>query len=301
MKVVCHIHATDIAGMPHRLHLAMKEEEGWESSRIQLSNTYGMGFPQGDPAACIDWYMAAADVVHFHHAGVYNKFAPDIAKRFPRVKLACTIHGSPDRERPAALTPTPDCLTVVTADLLEQYPDATPIPNFILDDDVQYTGDSKGSGKVVLFQPVAHHLKDSDQCTALCGAMSNFVHKVSMEGKHAHVDNKAQLRHMDKADFVWDHLQGYHGIISVEAMAHGAIPILGVTPKVEGILMETLGVSEIPWANSTQIARSWIANGFKDREWLSDKKQECRSFWEQHWRQANITKLYTAMYDRGLA
>jgi hypothetical protein len=278
----------------------MKEEEGWQSSRIQLSNTYKMGFPPGAPVQCLDWHVKAADIVHLHHAGVYNKIAPDIAKRFPRVKLACTIHGSPDRERPIKLDPTPDYLTVVTADLLEQYPDAKLIPNFILDDDIQYTGALNKSTKIMLFQPVAHHLKDADQCQALAGAMSNFVTKVSMPGKHANVANKDQLAQMDKADFVWDHLQGYHGIISVEAMAHGAIPILGITPKVEHILKQVLGVSEIPWANSTQIARSWIANGFKDREWLSEKKAECRKFWEDHWRQSNIMPIYAEMYSQVL-
>ncbi len=310
MPTVLHIHSHPWAGMPHRMEVALDKRRlnDWSATRIQMRPGVAkeMKFPEGRHSLSDDDMWEAirdADIVHMH--------GTDVCQNLGRYEHALrgtptflTIHGEPDRihvtlKRVRELA---DRVHVVTPDLLEMYPGSKFIPNFVLDGDVAAVPPGRpGSNRVLLYRPIGHKWKNHDKFSEL--AQWCFEHGIVEPtvqlGKPGSVPNHVVLLNMAQHNVVWDHLHGYFGVTTIEAMAMNCVPITTMTGQCVGELARFFGshVKSLPifWEAMDNVKFSLLQMQ-RHPETLEESRRAVHDFWRRHWREELFAKRWADEY-----
>ncbi|MBK7972653.1 MAG: glycosyltransferase family 1 protein [Deltaproteobacteria bacterium] len=198
-----------------------------------------------------------ADVIHFHIlADEELRVGPlrvgDHVR--PSTELIHHHHGHPDFRANPGKYRTKYALTgrrtlVSTPDLLHLLPDATWLPNSVPLDEPLYrplAADREVSPVMVSHSPTRRDLKNTDELLAAAASLR-------ARGVPIRVDLLENLRHVEcldrkrRSDLCFDHLQGYFGMSSLEALAQGVTTIAGVDAWNERAIREFFGCDALPW------------------------------------------------------
>ncbi|WP_029896277.1 glycosyltransferase [Desulfohalovibrio reitneri] len=228
-----------------------------------------------------------ADVLHFHMTADEDQpFGPFLPRDHLRGKAVVHHHhghpdfrGDPDKYRRKYAERNRRNLLVSTPDLLHLLPEARWQPNLVPQDDPRYLpmpGKHPADGSVpdhpvrLTHSPTRKDLKNTDD-------LLRAVDQLRTEGLHLELDliddapHVECLRRKRRAHILFDHLQGYYGVSSIEGLSQGLPTIAGLDDHNRRHITELTGTTNLPWITTTprnlpQTLRQLIQNpGLRDK------------------------------------
>ena len=194
---------------------------------IPLNNTYD------ETVEALEW----ADVTHFHGTNIFSRrriVFPDrkqlVITKYYEKPYVLEFHGSPQRERyrrnqkgvPCLLVSTPEMVPLFHQSKAKFFP-------CLIDEksDLYKQREEREDNKIKIGHHFSFHrrVKDTDRFLAVKEEIKeneNFSLELINKG-----GLKETIEERAKYDAVFDHCQGYYGLVSIEAMAQGIAVING--------------------------------------------------------------------------
>jgi len=333
---ILHITSTDPAGSvfnfvnamnthtPHRARLITTVPNAYE-----FPTDIGTIYDGGDE---IDALLREADVIHLHKVhedfeipvhmekrGVLRKFViADVLKAFPSKKLVCHIHGHPYernnvKENAAhykklgvkVLCSTPD----LEAMYRPEYDGVQWFPNCVPVNDVRYLPRASdrpimmanGEERLcVVHTPTHALLKNIQELQAVMKRIGAETKSFLMNIQG--VPHDQALRHKRNAHVVFDHMQGYYGLSSLEGLSMGKPTIAGLTPYAYQAIESFFGLvapSSLPWVLATDEAKleEKLRKHLTDENLRREVGTKSRKFMEEVWSDRAIGQRLAAFYS----
>lgn len=227
-----------------------------------------------------------ADVLQLHHAYASGETIGVVRDAFPRIKIAVTVHGEPDRSmvrKPC--DPAPDAYVVVEPGLREFLTNApvTFIPNHPALDPIaieQISTERQAREKPQLLIPYSHvaQWKDVEVASALAAMLGTEWEVVRLERR---VTNPEMLALIARADAVWVQMQGYFDLLTMECWSLGALPVVGKPSRAQSVeWARWLGFAPIaPFHRDGANAHSAVLRNPRWRDSLSVNAAGMRECW----------------------
>ncbi len=258
--------------------------------------------------AALEGLLRDSDVFHFHLLADEN-YA--LGRFRPRDYMAGKLlvhhhHGHPDfREHPEKYREKyrrlgRKKLLVSTPDLLRKLPEAMWLPNLVpLDDPLYQPLPVNGGGPMVVsHSPTRKDLKNTDELAAVVGRLR--------ERRPGSVDldliddvrHRECLRRKQHSHVVFDHMQGYYGVSSLEGLSQGKPTIAGLDAWNQATIKEVFGCESLPWvtardANALEATLEGLAEDPDARKAIGHAS---RVFMERHWNERFITERLISFY-----
>ena len=220
------------------LHLPWLDEAGW---------------------AEVEDLLRTSDVFHFHMTADEDiELGPFRPRDFMRGKIIVHHHhGHPDfRENPEKYRQKYKArgrrnLLVSTPDLLKLLPEAKWQPNLVPVDDPLYTPlENKSEERVVVcHSPTRKDLKNTDEFMAAMRALEGNAFLPVETRLIERTPHKDCLRLKRESHILFDHLQGYYGVASLEALSQGLCVVAGLDEWNKRHIREYFGVDDLPWVD----------------------------------------------------
>jgi hypothetical protein len=259
---ILHISETTMAYAPARFVDLINRYTQHKAKLIQMKDFF-LGNPLNVPIIKdigeVEEAFKWADVLHFHGTNIFNRRRVIVENQLLRIEKFLTkpfvleYHGSPQRENFVRNQKSLSCLIVSTPEMLPLFKGSRFFPNLIDENDnnlyplAEYLSDNPE-----LSEPTENQgLSGSLQKIKLCHHYSmhrrvkdtnsflNAKNQLQIEG-----NNKYQLdilprlnlaeacRERAKYHVIFDHCQGYYGIISLEGMVQGLLVMNACGEKV---------------------------------------------------------------------
>jgi hypothetical protein len=272
-----------------------------------MENRYRAGWPRDlhIPAMTsfeeIGSLLREADVFHFHMTADENlPVGPYRPRDFLRgKKVVHHHHGEPAfRSNPQAFADRELSrgrrALVSTPDLWRMYPRATWIPNCVPIHEGPYLplahrNGHNGGRFVVGHSPTRRDLKNTAEFLGACADLPGVTPLVIENLPHEEC-----LRLKRRCDLFFDHMQGYYGISSLEALAQGVPTIAGLDDWNVRCLRDFAGGEMLPWivVHGGEELRAALASGRRE-----DLSARSRVFMERHWTEARIASMLASFYE----
>lgn len=169
-------------------------------------------------------------------------------------------------------------LLVSTPDLLHLLPEACWLPNLVPVDDPQLTplpGRFGDPGPLrVCHSPTRRDLKNTDDFLAVAKAMAGGPHKLAVD-LIDDVPNSECLARKRRCHVLFDHMQGYYGVSSLEGLSQGLAVIAGLDAWNREQVARFAGTDALPWI----VARDRAELEARLRE-LAGDRDRCRAVGE---------------------
>lgn len=303
MKIL-HLSHTVTAYAPARFVHLINKYTPHEARLIQIveffiGNPHNLDILRKDPeiTEALEW----ADVLHFHGSHIFEKRKIIVQGKKIRIDkyykkpYVLHYHGSPHRERYKKFQRAVPLL-VSTPEMRPLFKNAKFFPNLIDEtSDLYAIRDSFSNDleKLKLCNHFSYHhrIKDghvfqtANVYFARNGKESKFVfHQIPM------MELVEVLKARAKFDIVFDHLQGYYGLVSTEGMAQGLCVINGATERTMHELERFFG-SRPPFCRAT---RSNLVQVIGNLTWESvdEYGRQGREYMEKVWSgKKNIGRL----------
>lgn len=249
--------------------------------------------------------LVSADVFHFHMgADETMKLGPfNVSDFIPGKKIVHHHHGEPKfRDNPRYFAEKEMALgrkaIVVTPDLWRFYPEATWIPNPVPINNELYTPIKRGKSQRVSHSPTKKELKNTDSFIRVVDDLrSSFddIDPVVIENL-PHAECLAIKR---ESRLFFDHMQGYYGVSSLEALSQGVPTIAGIDSWNDYCLKQFAQCDRLPWviAKNEDELRSQIVELLTNDELSENIGTESRSWMEKHWNEEKIAKKLAEFYE----
>jgi hypothetical protein len=176
-------------------------------------------------------FLPGKAIVHHHHGHHVFRANPEIFQKKYR-----------DLGRKNLLVSTPD--------LLLKLPGARWQPNLVPQNDPRYLpGPRPPDGRVRLgHSPTRKDLKNTDELMAV---HARLVRELPLDlDLMDDIPHVACLARKKACDIVFDHMQGYYGMSSLEALSQGTPTIAGLDEWNTANIREFFGVDELPWVTA---------------------------------------------------
>lgn len=287
---------------PHRCRVVTTE------TRYQCRFAEDLHVPALDAFDEVEEVLRRADVLHSHvGADESMRLGPLRVADYARGKLLVHHHhGEPPLRSDSAsyrarYRASPRPVLVSTPDLLRLLPDATWMPNPVPLWDVRYLPAPRapraGGPLRVVQCPTRRELKDTElflRTVAELRADGVPLEPVLIENE-AH---DACLRRKRTCDVVFDHLQGYYGVSSLEGLAQGLPVIAGLDRWNESHIRSFTGADRLPWVvarGAEGLARALrrLALDPVERRAIGEAS---RMWMETHWSEEIIAARLCAFY-----
>jgi glycosyltransferase involved in cell wall biosynthesis len=316
---------------PHRARL-------FTSARIQqyqFPSDISDIFDTGDELEAL---LEEADVFHFHkvreedmqiefaleNLGITRHFnvADYMEMNGKRKKVVYHIHGHPSErnfpeERAAEYAKKNAVVLASTPDLEEMYrkfyPNVHYFPNCVPINDVLYL--PRASDKLVPWGKLpdgssymTHLLVQSPTNTILKNVdmIKDVIERVGAElpVRYVQIWNATQeqaLRHKRNGHIIFDHIEGYYGLSSLEGLSMGKPVIAGLSPYTINAICEFFKIEEglVPWmiARNAEEVEQQIRSLVTDPAWRSYNGARGRQFMEEVWSDAAIARRLAVLYE----
>ncbi len=314
MNVVM-IAVNDPAGTAIRFAGALNRLSGHFCRVVTLETRYNHGWdkdlhlPDLDEAglAELEAALRAADVLHFHMtADETLRLGPlALADFLPGKAVVHHHHGHPDfranprkyRDKYAALGRRN--LLVSTPDLLHLLPGARWQPNLVPEQAPQYRPlEHKPEAPVTVgHAPTRRELKNTDDLLAVLDELAARGARLALEliDDAPHADC---LRRKRRCHIVFDHMQGYYGMSSLESLAQGVPVVAGIDDWCARHMRDFAGTGALPWITARDRAelRGALALLGADPEARQSAGLASRRFMEDHWSEARVLERLTDFY-----
>lgn len=230
--------------------------------------------------------MREADVFHFHMTcDEHQPFGPHLPADHLRGKAVVHHHhGHHDfRSNPGAFRDKyrrlgRANLLVSTPDLMHLLPEAAWLPNLVPVDDPPLTplpGRFDGPGPLrVCHSPTRKDLKNTDDFMAVVRAMEGGPHRLAVD-LIDDVPNAECLERKRRCHVLFDHMQGYYGVSSLEGLSQGLAVIAGLDGWNRQQVARFAGTDDLPWVIATD--RAQLADRLRE---LAGDRDRCRAVGE---------------------
>lgn len=252
----------------------------------------------------VEYLLKRADVFHLHMViDDETKLGPFRVGDYVKWKIVVHHHHGepPFRKSPELFRQKEKSLgrkTIVsTPDLLKLYPDAFWIPNTlpIFDADyLPYRYDSKTDSIVIGHSPTRRELKNTEE---FLDAMSQLGLKPLVIENVSHKDCLSLKR---QCNIFFDHMQGYYGVSSLEALSQGIPTIAGLDEWNTGHIKEFTGAGKLPWviARNVEELKKVICVLVGDKAYRENSGFYSREFMEKYWTEERIVERLINFYER---
>ncbi len=254
-----------------------------------------------------------ADVVHFHVlANEQLQIGPLLVQDHlrPGTEIVHHHHGHPDfRANPVRYRTRYAVLgrrtLVSTPDLLRLLPEATWIPNCVPTSEPLYRpfeGERDPSRVVLSHSPTVRALKNTHE-------LVTAVERVRATDPRLELELLEGMRHREclerkrRSDLCFDHMQGYFGMSSLEALSQGVPTIAGLDQWNKSEISDFFGCESVPWLRArhggelTDLLRRLAADPAQ-REAIG---RNSRAFMENVWTEQRVAQGLIEFYEAGRA
>ena len=215
-----------MAGMPHRLARMLRGRSVRSPLVLFGSSPFEAGGPDDhiDPSwSRLSALIREASLIHVHGLATYSLLRPELASK----PFLVHIHGTPDRAS-GYLPAFPH--VVATPDLLDDFPQATFIPNMIERTGLEASAPFSGAEPLRIFKSPSLHDKHQKLFAKMVGAVADRIGE-----RMAYVAPAQPMPHRElcalraSCHISLDHLHGYYGLESLEALAQGLVAVNGLS------------------------------------------------------------------------
>jgi len=268
------------------LHLPWLDKIGWDEVEDLLKNSDVFHFHMTadeyielGPFRPVD-YMRGKIIVHHHHGH------PDFRSNPGKFRLKYKELGRQN-------------LIVSTPDLLKLLPEARWQPNLVPIDDPLYTPleDKSAEPLTICHSPTRRDLKNTEE---FIQAMQEVKRTQRVPVELRLIENtphKECLRLKRESHILFDHLQCYYGVSSLEGLSQGLCVIAGLDEWNIGCIEEFTGTRELPWVIMTV---DGLASGLRDLVCNGDLRKErarlARQFMRNCWNDRLVAELMVSSY-----
>jgi hypothetical protein len=257
----------------------------------------------------IDRLLSGADILHFHLLTDESiQLGPLQVKDYINgKKILHHHHGHPHfRAHPQLYREKYRRLNrkalVSTPDLLRLLPEAQWQPNLVPIQDALYRpGPGPGNGSVLVGQaPTRKDLKNTDD---LIRVMDRLQRRLShLNPRLDIIENclhQECLKRKSRCQVIFDHMQGYYGVSSLESLSQGKPVVAGLDDWNRGWISDFSGAERLPWviARNPQQLESRLAELINEPELRSCLGVEGRRFMEQHWSERRVLRALLDFYE----
>lgn len=238
--------------------------------------------------------LRGADVLHFHMtADEHLAVGPWLPADHLHGKAVVHHHhghpdfrGNPQRYRRKYRELGRTNLLVSTPDLLHLLPEARWQPNLVPIEDELYTPDVRSwyGPLKISHSPTRKDLKNTDDLLAVTQDLNTLGRELELD-LIDDVPNAECLRRKRLSHVCFDHMQGYYGVSSLEALSQGVAAIAGLDEWNRRHMEEFAGTEDLPWvvAHDRSSLREQLIRLDQDRELLGVIGDSGRRFMEDHW------------------
>jgi len=258
----------------------------------------------------VHFLMEEADVFHFHMTcDEHQPFGPHLPADYIKGKAVVHHHhGHHDfRSNPEAFRDKyrklgRSNLLVSTPDLMHLLPEAQWQPNLVPVNEPPFTpqwGRFDDPGKLkVCHSPTRKDLKNTDEfLTAVESLRKDKVHlDVDMIDD---VPNTECLSRKRRCHVLFDHMQGYYGVSSLEGLSQGVAVIAGLNDWNRERVAEFAGTDDLPWvlAHDQASLEGRLRELEADRGLCEAVGMKGREFMETCWSDERVARHLTAFYE----
>ncbi|WP_147819013.1 glycosyltransferase [Salidesulfovibrio onnuriiensis] len=275
---------------PHSCRIATLETRythGWETD-LHLPDLDEAGVEElGD-------LLRECDILHFHMTcDERQPFGPYVPADFLAGKEVVHHHhghhdfrSDPDRFRRKYADLGRTNLLVSTPDLLKLLPEAFWLPNLVPVDEPLFSPLERDHGGPlrVAHSPTRKDLKNTDE-------FLEAVRILESRGAALEVDliddvpNTECLARKRACHVLFDHMQGYYGVSSLEGLSQGLAVIAGLDDWNRREIEAFTGTDDLPWVvarNRDELVRQ-LSLLAEDRELCAAQGRKGRRFMEERW------------------
>jgi glycosyltransferase involved in cell wall biosynthesis len=270
------------------LHLPWLDQNGWD----EVSNLF-----------------KTSDVFHFHMtADEHTNFGPFYPSDYTKGKaIVHHHHGHPDfRANPQKFSQkhkenNRQNLLVSTPDLLKLLPQATWQPNLVPQNDPLYLPLSEKPNPPLRLthSPTKTELKNTDlflDCVRLLSGKTEIPLELDLIEYTKHSEC---LFRKQKAHILFDHLQGYFGVSSLEGLSQGLPVIAGLDDWNQEKIKAFADCSKLPWfISSTETLRKDLLTLIQDQDLRAAMGKYSRHFMENHWSEKKVIRQLADFYNK---
>lgn len=314
MRVVM-IAINDPAGTASLMRQALERHTQHSCRLVTLEIRYNFMFPKDlhlpwlDDAGLqeLEEALADAELFHFHMTADENlPLGPFDLRQFLQGKaLVHHHHGHPDfrgnpekyQKKYAALGRKN--LLVSTPDLLHKLPGAVWQPNFVPQNDAGYTpAGERNDGKMRIgHSPTRKDLKNTEELLRVYSRLQKKFDNLELDV----IENTPHvqcLKRKRRCDIFFDHMQGYFGMASLEALSQGVPVVAGLDDWNQSCIREFFSCDELPWiiARNEESLERTLGNLLRDKAARKRAGQASRQFMEQVWTEAKAIARLDAFY-----
>lgn len=315
MRVVM-LAVNDPAGTASLMRQALNRHSVHVCRLVTLELRYNFMFPKDlhvpwlDDAGLdeLEQVLREADVFHFHMtADEHLRLGPFFPRDFMAgKKIVHHHHGHPDfrgnplkyQNKYAELGRRN--LLVSTPDLLRMLPGARWQPNFVPQDDEAYRPSPRVPDGLVRLghSPTRKDLKNTDELLQVHARLRRdfpaFELDVIENTPHAEC-----LARKQACDLFFDHMQGYYGMASLEALAQGVPTIAGLDSWNMDRIREFFACRELPWllARDADELEALIRRLIADAPARQHQGALSRRFMEEVWSEERVIGALSSYYE----
>lgn len=254
-----------------------------------------------------------SDIFHFHLLADENlQLGPYVVKQFLKKQIVVHHHhghpdfrGNPEKYQKKYQELGRTNLLVSTPDLLRMLPGARWQPNFVPTDERMFMPPEeprrlKKKQLRIAHSPTRKELKNTDELCAI-------VEQLNVEGAGRHyaldlIENTPYvecLRRKQECDVLFDHMQGYFGMSSLEALSQGKPTIAGLDDWNISHICDYFGCASVPWvlARTGEELGGAIRRLAEDPEERAELGEASRSFMERTWNAPNAVLPLVEWYQ----
>ena len=254
--------------------------------------------------------LREADVLHFHMTcDEHQPFGPHLPADYLRGKAVVHHHhghhdfrSDPESFRRKYRELGRTNLLVSTPDLLRKLPEARWQPNLVPIDEPLLRpqwGRYDDPGQLeVCHSPTRRDLKNTDEFLAA-------VREVNKRRARLHIDliddvpNEVCLARKRRCHVLFDHMQGYYGVSSLEGLSQGLAVIAGLDEWNRERVAEFAGTEDLPWviARDRDELTARLIELWEDRARCEAIGDKGRAFMEERWSDGRVARHLAAFYE----
>ena len=256
----------------------------------------------------VEHLLKRSDLFHFHMTVDENvALGPFTPKDYLKGKIVVHHHhghhdfrGNPEKYRAKYKELRRKALLVSTPDLLHLLPEANWQPNLVPISEPLYLPEPEKpeTPVTIAHSPTRKDLKNTDELLLVMDELSGHEPKIELELLD-NVEHTECLARKRRCHAVFDHMQGYYGVSSLEGLSQGMPVIAGLNEWCRDHMAEFSGTQKLPWvaARNKPELKSAIAALAKDLEQRKEIGLRSREFMEEHWNEEKVAQRLISFYE----
>lgn len=313
---VAMITVNDPAGVASLMRSALNKGGRHQCRLITTELRYNFMFPkdlhvpwlQGDELQQVEQALEWADIFHFHMLADENTpLGPFRAREHMAGKIIVHHHhGHPE------FRAKPECfrrkyaelgrrnLLVSTPDLMRMLPEARWQPNFAPEQEPLYSPSPRTpDGRIRLgHSPTRKDLKNTNDLLAVCAALASELPELELDV----IENTPHVECLERkqaCELFFDHMQGYYGMASLEALAQGVPTIAGLDDWNRRCIKEFFGCETLPWipAHARGGLAAAVRSLVRDKDLRRQTGQVSRDFMLSVWSERKVAGSLAEWYE----